>query len=323
MKKEADQGRANYYGPVAIVGPTATGKTAAAYELARRIGAEVISADSMAVYRGMNIGTAKPSIEQRQHVPFHLIDLVEPDEKFTVADFQERAVQTIDNIVSRGRIPILAGGTGLYIRAVIDGLNIPKPEPNDQIREELNKAAVENGKGYLHRQLAQVDPARAAMLHPNDTKRIIRALEVFEQTGTPMSAFIEETKSDKTRYPNALLFGLTMDRARLYSRIEERVDEQIQAGLVEEVAGLLERGLNGSMPALQGLGYKEIADHLNGKNNLATAISLLKRNTRRFAKRQYTWFRADQRIEWVDVDDLPASEVADIIEAKLRGAGNL
>lgn len=307
--------------PVAVVGPTASGKTAAAVELAGRIEAEIISADSMAVYLGMNIGTAKPTAQERRGVPFHMIDVVPPDEPFTVADFQDRAVKLVDELLAERRVPLIVGGTGLYIRAVIDGLNIPGPGPNQEFRERLEKTAAEQGSGYLHEQLARIDPVTAARLHPNDAKRIIRALEVYEQSGVPMSEAIEQTKPPTPRYPDAVLLGLTMDREKLYRRIEDRVDEQIRMGLVEEVRGLLAKGYDVDLPAMQGLGYKEIAGYLKGDYDLATAVDLLKRNTRRFAKRQYTWFRADARIDWINVDDLSPSEVADVMEAKLRDAG--
>jgi tRNA dimethylallyltransferase len=308
--------------PVAIVGPTASGKTAVAIELAGRVGAEIISADSMAVYRGMDIGTAKPTLLEQGSAAFHLIDVVDPDEPFTVADFQEQAVRVIDDLLSRGKLPLLVGGTGLYIRAVLDGLNIPGSGPDPELRERLRKRAVEEGSVALHKELERVDPETAARLHPNDAKRIIRALEVFEQSGKPMSEVIEETRV-APRYPDALQFGLTMDREKLYRRIEERVDLQIAEGLVEEVRSLLEKGYNTDAPAMQGLGYKEIAAFIEGKSDLASAIDTLKQGTRRFAKRQYTWFRADARIDWINVDALSAAEAADIIEAKLREAGVL
>ena len=321
MRERASYKRCGRRYPIAIVGPTASGKTAVAYELAKRIGAEIISADSMAVYKGMNIGTAKPTARQRRTVPFHMVDLLDPDEPFTVADFQERAVKTVDGLLAGHRTPLIVGGTGLYIRALIDGLNIPGPAPKPELRARLEKVALEKGRSYLHGRLAQVDPITAAKLHPNDVKRVIRALEVYEQARAPMSQIIEQTRPLAPRYPDAILFGLTMDRESLYRRIEERVDEQIRAGLVEEVAGLLARGYDPNLPAIQGLGYKEIAGHLRGLCDLETAVRELKRNSRRFAKRQYTWFRADARIDWINVDNLSPSEAADILEAKLRKAG--
>ncbi len=308
--------------PVAIVGPTASGKTAVACELAERLGAEIISADSMAVYRGMDIGTAKPTSSERARAVFHLIDVADPDEPFTVVDFQERAVAVIDELLGRGRLPLIVGGTGLYIRAVLDGLNIPGPEPDPEVRERLRREAEELGSEAMHSRLAEVDPETAARLHPNNTRRVIRALEVYEQSGRPMSEILRATKAPP-RYPDALEFGLTMDRETLYRRVEERVDLMIAQGLVDEVAGLLEKDYTTEAPAMQGLGYKEIAAYLQGKCDLAGAVDLLKQSTRRFAKRQYTWFRADARIHWINIDALSATEAASIIEAKLRDEGVL
>lgn len=306
---------------VAIVGPTASGKTAAAHELARRVGAEIVSADSMAIYRGMDIGTAKPSPEERLEVHYHMVDVVDPNEPFTVADYQERAVEVVEDIICRGRLPIVAGGTGLYVRAVIDGLNIPSAGIDSELRARLKREADEKGSEWLHKRLAEVDPVTAERLHPNDIKRIIRALEVYEQSGRPMSEIVEETRPKAPRYPGAVLYGLTMDREKLYRRIEERVDEQIRRGLVEEVRRLLDSGYDVDLPAMQGLGYKEIAACLKGEYDLNSAVETLKRSTRRFAKRQYTWFRADKRIRWIDVNDITPAKVAGIIETELREAG--
>lgn len=308
---------------IAIVGPTASGKTAAAHELAKRVGAEIISADSMAVYRGMDIGTAKPSADEQREVPYHLIDVADPDEQFTVADYQGLAVEAVEDIIQRGRLPIIAGGTGLYIRAVIDGLNIPAAGIDTELRARLKQEAEEKGGERLHERLAEVDPATAERLHPNDVKRIIRALEVYEQSGRPMSEIVEETRPKTPRYPGALIYGLTMDREKLYGRIEARVDELIERGLAEEVRQLLSKGYDVNLPAMQGLGYKEIAGCLKGEYDINYAVLLLKQSTRRFAKRQYTWFRADKRIRWIDVNDITPIDAADIIESELQEAGFL
>ncbi len=307
--------------PVAVVGPTASGKTAAACELAVRLGAEIVSADSMAIYRGMDVGTAKPTAEEQKSVRFHMIDVVDPDEPFTVADFQERASQIVNDLLQKGIVPLIVGGTGLYVRALIDGLNIPGPGPNLEIREQLEVFAREKGREYLHQELAKVDPDSAARLHPNDLKRVIRALEVYRQTGKPMTQVIEQTKAEEPRYPSTVFIGFTMARQALYERIEKRVDELTRLGLVEEVRGLLARGYDTDLPPMQGLGYKEIAAHLKGELSLEEAVVVLKRDTRRFAKRQYTWFRADSRISWMDVDRLSPSEVADAMEARLLVEG--
>jgi len=297
---------------VAIVGPTAVGKTAVAIELAEKLRGEIVSADSMAVYRGMDIGTAKPTPEERRRVKFHLIDVVNPDEPFTVKDFAELATAAIDDCLARRVWPLLVGGTGLYVKAVVDGLDIPSAGPDPEIRARLAEFARQEGNEALHARLATVDPATAARLHPNDVKRVIRALEVYELTGVPISELHRRPKLPP-RYPNAALYGLEMDRQRLYARIEARVEEQIRRGLVQEVASLLEKGYDERLPSMQGLGYKEIAGYIRGRYDLETAISLLKRNTRRFAKRQYTWFCADKRIKWIRMDDLSPAEAAQII----------
>jgi tRNA dimethylallyltransferase len=272
----------------------------------------------MAIYRGMDIGTAKPTPDEQQGVIFHMIDVVDPDEPFTVADFQEQASEIVDKLLAECRLPLIVGGTGLYVKALIDGLNIPGPGPNPAIRERLEKLAEEKGREYLHQELAKVDPVAAEKLHLNDLKRVIRALEVYEQSGAPMSQIVRQTKPAEPRYPDVVFFGLTMDRQRLYQRIDERVDRLIRDGLVEEVSHLLDKGYDVDLPSMQGLGYKEIAAYLKGECDQKTAVNILKRDTRRFAKRQYTWFRADKRIQWIDIDASSPSEVADIIEARLR-----
>jgi len=300
---------------IVIVGPTASGKTAAAVELGERIDAEIVSADSMAIYKGMDIGTAKPTPEERRRVTFHLIDVVEPEQSFTVADYQDLAVQAVEEIISRGKTALVVGGTGLYVRALIDGLNIPGHGPDPNLRNELKIEAEKRGVSYLHNKLAEVDPRAASRIFPRDIKRIIRALEVYYQTGRPMTEVLDETRSVSPRYPDALWFGLTMERTLLYRRIEERVDDMIRKGLVDEVKSLLGRGYSTSMQSMQGLGYKEIAAYLEGKYDFDTAVETLKRNTRRFAKRQMTWFRTNDRIQWIDVENMSKDKIAETIMA--------
>lgn len=301
---------------VGIVGPTASGKTAVGIELAKNLGGEIISADSMAVYKGMDIGTAKPTPEEQAEVRFHLIDVVAPNEEFSVAEFKRLAEEAIDSILDRGKIPILLGGTGLYVRAVTGGLNIPAAPPVWELRQRLRAEAERFGGAHLLDRLREVDPVTADRLHPNDIKRIIRALEVHAQTGFPISHFHAVAGTEEVRY-DVKLFGLTLSREKLYERIEQRVDEQIKAGLIDEVRGLLDKGYTLDMPAMKGLGYKEIAGYLLGNYDLETAVYILKRDTRRFAKRQFTWFRTDQRICWIDVEDLSAHEVAERISCML------
>lgn len=283
-----------------IVGPTATGKTETAVAVAEAMGGEVVSADSMLVYRYMDIGTAKPSIEEMRGIPHHMIDIVDPSENFTVAVYARMAHELIPAIRSRGKIPMLVGGTGLYIRSVADGFNFSVTGPDPGYRKSLEEYLNQKGPYELHALLAAVDTGAAARLHPNDTKRIIRAMEVFHQTGRPMSAL--SSSNVKSDY-NLLMFGLTMNREKLYRRIEHRVDQMIDRGLVNEVRDLRAKGYDQSMTSMQGLGYKEIINFLEGEMTLQEAVETLKRSTRRFAKRQLTWFRRDQRIKWLDIDN--------------------
>lgn len=286
-----------------ITGPTATGKSAVAVEVALRVGGEIISADSMLVYRGMDIGTAKPTPAERKGVPHHLIDIVEPGEDFSVATFQAMARDLIAEINARGSLPILVGGTGLYIRAVLRGFRFAGGV-DKELRRRLAGEARLFGPVHLHEKLRAVDPEAAARIHPHNVKRVIRALEVFYQTGKPISAAAGQ---ENPPY-DALVFGLYLDRQELYRRIEARVDAMLKAGLVEEVRHLLARGLPRETTAMQALGYKEIAAYLAGEVTLEEAVRLLKRNTRRFAKRQFTWFRREEGICWLNVADYPDLE---------------
>ncbi|MEW6458012.1 MAG: tRNA (adenosine(37)-N6)-dimethylallyltransferase MiaA [Bacillota bacterium] len=285
---------------VVITGPTATGKTEVGINVALACGGEIVSADSMMVYRGMNIGTAKPSASEMRGVPHHLIDVVDPDEEFNVARYQQLAGEAIVGILGRKRIPLLVGGTGLYIRSVVEDYRFPV-RADRRLRNRLQETAELYGCARLHRHLAVVDPVTARRLHPNDQRRIIRALEVYYQSGIPFSRHPD--RRDRAPKYLPVMFGLNMERGRLYRRIEERVDAMIRAGLVREVQSLLEKGYGPELVAMKGLGYKEIAAHLRGSLTLEEAIHILKRNTRRFAKRQLTWFRRDERIRWLDVEE--------------------
>ncbi len=302
---------------VGIVGPTATGKTAAGICLAETLEGEIISADSMAVYRGMDIGTAKPTPEEQRAVRFHLIDVVRPDEEFSAAVFRSLAGDAFTDIIARGKAPILVGGTGMYVKALTGGFNIPEVAPDRALRDRLKEDAERSGGECLLEQLRAVDPTSASRLHPRDLKRIIRALEVFQATGRPISYFHETMGTVEVAY-GVKMFGLTMSRPALYERIERRVDGMIEAGLVEEVRRLLDQGYDPGLPAMKGLGYKQIAGYLLGEYDLRTAVELLKRDTRRFAKRQLTWFRADPGIRWLDVEGRSAEKVAETIAAELR-----
>ena len=284
---------------ICVVGPTACGKTAYAIALAQAVHGEIISMDSMQVYRHLDIGTAKPTLAERQGVPHHLIDVAEPSETFTVAQYADLAQKAIADCAARGRQPILAGGTGFYLRAITDGLHLGNVQSDPALREKLKQQAqTPEGRLELYAQLTTLDPATAARLHPNDVQRVSRALEVLILTGTPLSQQRREAEESPYRY---CMIGLTMERSALYERIHQRVDGMLAAGLLDEVRGLLARGIPPSAQAMQGIGYKELTPVLQMGVPLAQAVTLLKQNTRHYAKRQWTWFRADERIQWLDV----------------------
>jgi len=294
---------------LAIVGPTATSKTEVGILLAEMLGGEIISADSMQVYRGLDIGTAKPTAEQRRRVPHHLIDIIDPDQPFSVAAYQELADQALDDIAGRGKLPVLVGGSGLYVRAMVGGLDLPVAPPDPELRRRLEEEGRRRGGEALHARLVSVDPVAAKRIHPHNTRRVIRALEVYEQTGRPISQWWRLDDERKERY-NARQFGLTVPRAELYQRIEERVDRMLSDGLVEEVSRLLGQGYGEDLVSMKGLGYAQVVEHLRGEVSLEEAVRRLKRDTRRFAKRQLTWFGADRRVEWVDVAVWGGAEAA-------------
>lgn len=286
-----------------VVGPTAVGKTALGVELALSFNGEIISGDSMQVYKLLDIGTAKIRPEEARGIPHHLIDIREPDESFSVADFQQLAREKISEINQRGKLPILLGGTGLYVQAVLDKYEFGPQVEDHSYRQELQKLAAKKGQIFLHEQLKEVDPQAADKLHPNDLRRIIRALEYYHITGQQISINTAAVGSvDEERY-DAVRIGLTMDRQKLYRRIEERVDQMMKEGFLEEVEKLLALGYRPEQQALQGLGYKQLVRHLHGKLSLTDAVTLIKRDTRHFAKRQLTWFRRDTRIKWFNIDN--------------------
>jgi tRNA dimethylallyltransferase len=282
---------------VVIVGPTASGKSTAAVELAQHFGAEIINADSMQVYKYMDIGTAKPSSEERRLVPHHLIDILYPDEEFSAGLFCEEARQSISELSAREKKAMVVGGTGLYIKALTSGL-IRGGEVAPTIRARLQAEAQAKGREHIYRRLKEVDPATAGHLHPHDTYRIIRALEVYERTGRPISALRQRHLFQEEPY-QALKIGLMTERGDLYHRIDARVDAMIRKGLKEEVQRLVEMGYAPPIKAMQSLGYKQMAAHLQGEYDLAEAVRLIKRDTKRYAKRQITWFKADPEIRWV------------------------
>ncbi|WP_410515167.1 tRNA (adenosine(37)-N6)-dimethylallyltransferase MiaA [Paenibacillus sp. BR2-3] len=284
-----------------LLGPTAVGKTRLSLELAAAYGAEIISGDSMQVYRGMDIGTAKITPEEMQGIPHHLIDIHDPGYPYSTAEFQEQGRKAIEDIGDRGKLPFIVGGTGLYIESLCYGFRFSEAVADEAFRKEQEQYAEEYGALALHARLEAVDPASADRLHPNDRRRIIRALEIFHQTDTTLSS--SHAAQTKESPYELCIVGLTMDRKILYKRIEDRIDQMLAEGLVEEVRGLLEHGYGRGLVSMQGLGYKEIAAYLAGETTLEEAVNLLKRDTRRFAKRQLSWFRHMNEIEWIDVGE--------------------
>jgi tRNA dimethylallyltransferase len=300
---------------VAIFGPTATGKTATAMEVAKALDGEIISADSMAVYRFMDVGTAKPDRSDREAVPFHLIDVAEPDENFNAARFKGLAQKALVRIGERGKTPIIAGGTGLYIRALLQGFGLTSTPPDIKLRTSLEREAEELGTAALHARLAEVDPEAAVKIHSNDRIRIVRALEVCLRTGRPITAQHAEDAA-RRRPLNALKFGLNVDRDELNRRIDARVEQMMVDGLEREVRNLIGRGFSPSLPSMRSLGYKEMASFVIGEMELPEAVEAIKKNTRRFAKRQLTWFRAEKDVNWIDVGCKSPAEVAGEILAR-------
>ena len=300
-----------------IVGPTAVGKTEMAIELAHRLRGEIISADSRQVYRYMDIGTAKPTLAEREGVPHHLLDIIYPDEEFSVADYQRLAQRAIKEIWEGKRLPILAGGTGFYVNAVIDNYNFSSTAVNWEFRRRMRRLGEERGGGYLIDKLNLVDPITAQRLHPNDLRRIIRALEVYEFTGCPLSQWESEQEKESPYY--LCLIGLNMERVLLYEKINRRVEEMVAKGLVDEVRDLLQKGYSPTLNSMQGLGYKEIIPYIKGEASLPEAVAILQRDTRRFAKRQLTWFRRDKRISWFSVAKDKKKELLEDITGFAKG----
>ena len=284
---------------IVLTGPTAVGKTALSIALAKAVNGAVISADSMQVYKHMDIGSAKIMPNEMEGVPHYLVDEFEPEEEFHVARFVERAKECLKEIYQNGQIPIIVGGTGFYIQALLYDIDFSKQDANTEYRRQLEELAQEKGADYLHNLLKEVDPASAENIHANNMKRVIRALEYYHLTGQKISEHNETERKKESPY-NFAYFVLTDERARLYERIDRRVDIMIERGLVEEVKKLKEMGYHREMVSMQGLGYKEILDYLDGKITLAEAIYIIKRETRHFAKRQLTWFRREKDVIWFD-----------------------
>lgn len=287
---------------IIITGPTAVGKTALSVRLAKAIGGEIISADSMQVYRHMDIGSAKIKKEEMDGVPHYLIDVLDPEEEFNVTVFQKMAKEAVEEIYSHGHIPIVAGGTGFYIQALLYDIDFTENGEDTSIRMELEKLGQERGAEYLHNLLRDIDPDSAEEIHENNLKRVIRAIEYYRQTGERISEHNKREREKKSPY-DFLYYVVNTDRARLYERIDRRVDLMLEQGLVEEVMHLKDMGLTRDMVSMQGLGYKEILDYLLGICTLEEAIYVLKRDTRHFAKRQITWFKRERDVRWLNLPD--------------------
>jgi len=293
-----------------IVGPTGSGKTETAVLAARALGGEILTADSMQVYCGMDIGTAKPTAAEQQGIPHHLIDLIAPDEEFSVAAYVALADRLIDEIRARGKVPILTGGTGFYISALIDRWTFPPQAADTALREALRQEADQAGGAVLLARLREIDPITAARLHVHDVKRIIRALEVHQLTGQPLSAFQHKPAGDAPGRYAPMLYGLTIPRETLYARLALRVQQQLDAGLLEEIRGLYAAGYGPELSAMKGITYRQLVGYLRDEYNFDTAVELMVRDNRRYAKRQYTWFNADPRIRWLDLSVCGGTEGA-------------
>lgn len=306
---------------VAIVGPTAIGKSRLAIRLAQTFGGEIVNADSRQVYRHMDIGTAKPTPGELALVPHHLINSANPDESFSLAQYQELAYRAIDDIHQRGKLPLLVGGSGLYVRAVVEGWQIPQAPPNPELRKKLEEKAAAIGVEKLYQELVAIDPAAAQKIDPRNVRRVIRALEVYEQTGTPFSRLQKKQAPPFT----SLIIGLTCDRAELYRRIDERVDRMMAQGLVREVEKLVQMGYDFTLSAMSTIGYKQIGLYLRGEVSLEEAVQQVKYETHRFVRHQYAWFRLkDDRIKWFNIlypfEAEVESLVADFLQSDSTGA---
>ncbi|WP_276929712.1 tRNA (adenosine(37)-N6)-dimethylallyltransferase MiaA [Herbinix luporum] len=303
---------------IILTGPTSVGKTSLSIHLARAVNGEIISADSMQVYKYMDIGTAKITQEEMGGIPHYLISEFNPDEEFNVVKFQKYAKKYIDLIYKKNKIPILVGGTGFYIQALLYDIDFEEHTSDTSYREELTQLAKSKGSLYLHEMLANLDPNSAKAIHPNNVKRIIRSLEYIKQTGEPISAHNEAQRMKESPYQYRY-FVLTKDRTKLYEAINQRVDIMIEKGLVNEVRQLLDMGYNKEMVSMQGLGYKELIDYLEDNCSLDEAIYRLKRDTRHYAKRQLTWFKREKDVTWVNKDEFSSEdEILDFMLQKLK-----
>lgn len=301
---------------IGVVGPTAVGKTSLSVEIAKAFNGEVISGDSMQIYRGMDIGTAKVTEEEQEGIPHHMLDIRSPDESFSVAEFQTNVKRYVQEITSRGNLPIIAGGTGLYLEAALYDYQFADQKRDESVQARIEKEIETNGMDVIYERLRKVDPEQAEKIHPNNVRRVIRALEVYERTGSTMSEMHQ--KQSKTSPYHPILIGLEMERSLLYDRINHRVDLMMTEGLLEEVKRFYQQGLEEAQ-AMQAIGYKEFIPYFKGQYSLTEAVEMLKRNSRRYAKRQYTWFKNKMNVHWYSINPEEKNEKFQIILNDLAG----
>lgn len=299
---------------IVIAGPTASGKTALSVEIAKAVGGEIVSADSMQIYKYMNIGTAKPTESEKQGIPHHMMDFLEPSVNFSVADYCEMAGKIIGDIDERGKIPVIVGGTGLYIDSLVNGVDFGEEQGDAKVREEMMSLAEKEGNEAVHKILEEIDPETAAKYHPNNLRRIIRAIEVYKTQGKTVS---EKEKEEKISPYDVAYFCIDWDRSVLYDRINRRVDIMVKDGLIDEVKGLLERDIDPKVTAMQSIGYKEFYGYIKGEMTLDEALDIVKQSSRRYAKRQLTWFRRNANIHWLS-PETAFKDAMDVIKEKFK-----
>lgn len=315
MKTDTDRSKIPL---LVLVGPTAVGKSELAIKVARQLKTDIISADSAQIYRHLDIGTAKPSPEEQKTVKHHLIDLVEPDQYYSVADYQKSAARTIKELWQEGKLPFLVGGTGLYIKAVTDSYAFGPKGASRELRAAYEEMASSEGLDKLYDRLRAIDPDAAGRIHPNDQRRIIRALEVYTLERKPISEQVTQTGREVSPY-KTVIFGINMERGLLYSRIEERVDDMIKQGFIKEVQSLCEDGYDDHTPGMQVLGYKQLLTYLKGNTSLEETVTEIKKQTRNLAKRQLTWFRRESNLEWItSTDQFSIDSITEIICTKVK-----
>lgn len=288
---------------IVIVGPTAVGKTYVSVELAKELNTEIISADSMQIYRGMDLGTAKITEGEKSGIIHHMIDVASPDEDYSVSEFKKQAEEIIDDLLLNNKIPVIVGGSGLYVNALIYDLDFSKAKSDEKLREYYTYYYKKHGEDALYDKLMKIDPESAGKIHKNNVKRVIRALEVYDITGMKFSEINTDIRKASNKY-DCITVGLSMDRKILYERINQRVDLMLSSGLVEEVKTLFEKGYDKNLVSMRGIGYKEVIDYLEGSTDYEEMVNILKQNTRRFAKRQYTWFLKDKNVKWFAMDNM-------------------